>query len=105
MASSVVSSSNNNPKINKRSDAFKRRTLTKEDIDKHTTETEYSNLWNNREVSKEGYKFLTPKEIKSLLQKHLPCQSVCCSAKQDLEDLGILEEYREHMRRVRDQTK
>jgi hypothetical protein len=89
----------------KYSEALKHRKNTIKDIDKHTTETEYSILWNDREVSKEGYKFLSPQEIKSLSQKHLPCQDVCCSAMSDLAEIGILQEYRQHRKQVRDQQK
>lgn len=97
-----VSEGNNSKKF---SEALKHRHNTKEDLDKSPVEIEYSNLWNNRQIPKEAPKFLSAKEIKSLAQKHLPCESVCCSAASDLAALGILEEYREHMRQVRDQLK
>jgi hypothetical protein len=85
--------------------ALKHRTKTKLDLDTNTVETEYFHIWKDRQITKEAPKFLSPKEIKSISDKHKPCESVCCSAKQDLEELGILEQYKEHMKQVRENLK
>ena len=85
--------------------ALKGRVLSKTDLDTNTVETEYHEIWKNRQITGDSYKFLTPKEIKSISEKHRPCEDVCCGAKQDLEELGILEEYRAHMAKVRGNLK
>jgi hypothetical protein len=84
--------------------AFKRRSKTAAELDgPFQRETEYSILWADREVTKEALPEINEKVVKEIADRHSQCKTrPCCGALEDLKELGILDEYIEHMKKARE---